>query len=165
MKTTESIVMKRGSTLFLRTAIIAFGAVVLAICTLALPLAIQAEAKGDFWDYGPILLGLYAPAVPFFYALWQGLKLLGYIDAGTAFSALSVRALKKIRTCAAVITLFFILGLPYLFHLADADDAPGVFALGLAITFAAMVITVFAALLQRLFAQAVALKSENDLTV
>lgn len=165
MKTTENIVMKRGSTLFLRLAIIAIGAVVLAICTVALPLAIRAEAKGDFWDYGPILLGLYAPTVPFFYALWQGLKLLGYIDAGTAFSMLSVRALKKIRTCAAVITLLFMLGLPYLFRMADTEDAPGVFALGLIVTFAALVIAVFAALLQRLFAQAVAIKSENDLTV
>ncbi len=157
--------MKRGSTLFLRMAIFAIGAVVLVICTVAIPLAIQAEAKGDFWDYGPILLGLYAPVVPFFYALWQGLKLLSYIDAGMAFSKLSVHALKKIRSCAAVITLLFMLGLPYLFHMANIEDAPGVFALGLIITFAALVIAVFAALLQRLFAQAVAIKSENDLTV
>lgn len=157
--------MQRGSTLFLRAAITLIGAVVLALCTIAVPLAIQAEAKGDFWDYGPILLGLYLPAVPFFYALYQGMKLLGYIDADTAFSRLSVVALKKIQWCAAGIALYFAAWLPYLYHMAQLEDAPGVLALGLIVTFAAMVIAVFAAVLRRLFERAMEIKTEHDLTV
>lgn len=48
---------------------------------------------------------------------------------------------------------------------ADADDAPGVVLIGMAITFAPIAIVVFAAVLQKLLKNAIDIKSENDLTV
>ena len=154
--------MKQGSTLFLRLAVALIGAAVLAICIFALPQGIASDNTGG---YRPILLGLYVPAIPFFFALYQTLKLLHYIDEGTAFSALSVKALKNIKHCAILIGLLFSVSLPYIYLVADADDAPGVFAIGLVIPFASFVIAVFAAVLQRLLQSAINIKSENDLTV
>lgn len=155
--------MKRGSTLFLRSAIFAIAAVVLAICVFALPAGIRGELDGG--GYSPILFGLYVPAIPFFFALYQALKLLTYIDQGKAFSKSSVRTLQLIKYCAVSISALFAAGMPYVFHVADQDDAPGVIVLGLVIVFASAVIAVFAAVLQKLLQEAIAIKSENDLTV
>jgi hypothetical protein len=59
----------------------------------------------------------------------------------------------------------FAAGMPYIFNVADKDDAPGVVAMALVIIFASLVIGVFAAVLQKLLQSVVAIKSENDLTV
>ena len=156
--------MRQGSTLFLKSVIFLIGASVFAICVLVLPKAILAELSGDF-DYGPIMIGLYMTAIPFFFALYQGLLLLGYIDANTAFSPLSVKALQNIKYCAFSISSIFAAGMPYIFYVGDRDDAPGVVALGLVISASACVIGVFAAVLERLLQNAIDIKSENDLTV
>ncbi len=156
--------MKQGSTIILRGVVLLIGIVVLVLCIFALPPAIRAELKGDF-DYGPILLGLYVTAVPFFVALKQALKLLGYVDHNKAFTEQSVAALKTIKRCAITISLLFTAGMPYIFYVADRDDAPGVAALGFVIIGASVVIAAATAVFQRLFQNAVDIKSENDLTV
>lgn len=154
--------MNRGSTIFLRGAVVFIGLVVLALCVFALPAGIRTDQVGG---YRHILLGLYVPAVPFFVALYQALKLLGYIDRNQAFSDLSVRALKYIKYCALTISGLFLAGMPYVFHVADMDDAPGVVLMGLIIIGASFVIATFAAVLQKLLQNAMDIKSENDLTV
>lgn len=140
------------------------GLIVLALCAVGLPLAIMSEIDGDF-DYGPIFAVLYLPAIPFFYALYQSLNLLSYIDKRQAFSDLSVSALKKIKYCALIITGLFVVGQPYVFYLADRDDVPGVAMIGFVIIGASFVVATVAALLERLVQHGVDLKSENDLTV
>lgn len=154
--------MNRGSTILLRTAVLFIGLVVLALCIFALPAGIRTDNVGG---YRNILLGLYVPAVPFFYALYQAMKLLGYIDKNKAFSDLSVKALGIIKYCALIITGLFAAGMPYIFQVADMDDAPGVVAIGLIIIGASFVIATFAGVLQKLLRQAIEIKSENDLTV
>lgn len=158
--------MERGTTFFLRGVILLIGIAVLAICLFALPRAIALElAGGADFDYGAIFVGLYVPAIPFFIALFQALKLLGYIDQNKAFSDLSVAALKKIKYCAITISALFAAGMPYIFYVADRDDAPGVALIGFIIIFASMVIATFAAVLQKLLKNAIDIKAENDLTV
>jgi hypothetical protein len=156
------MVMKRGSTIILRGAIILIGLIVLGLCIFALPAGIRSDSTGY---YQPILLGLYVPAMPFFFALYQSLKLLDYIDSNKAFTQLSVNAFKYIKLCAMTIGALFTLGMPYIFQAADIDDAPGVVALGLVIVGASFVIATFSAVLQTLVQNAIDIKSENDLTV
>lgn len=153
--------MKQGSTLFLRGVVILIGIIVLALCALTLPALI----RGQLDEYAPVLVGLYVSAVPFFFALYQSFKLLNYIDKNEAFSELAVNALGKIKFSALSISVLYTLGLPYLFMVADLDDAPGVFAIGLVMVFATLVISTFAAVLQKVLQNAIAIKSENDLTV
>lgn len=154
--------MKQGSTLFLKGVIFFIGVGVLALCLFVLPIGIRAE---DSDGYRPIIMGLYVPAIPFFIALYQAMKLLGYIDENTAFSDLSVEALKKIKYCAVAISGMFAAGMPYIFYVADKDDAPGVVLIGCTIIAASIVIAVFAAVLQKLLQSGMEIKSENDLTV
>jgi hypothetical protein len=154
--------MKIGSTFFLRGVILLLGIAVLALCIFILPLAIGSEKAGY---YRPLLLGMYIAAIPFFIALYQALMLLKYIDKNKAFSILSIRALANIKYCAIVISALYGAGMPYIFYVADKDDAPGAIALGFVIIFASVVIAVFAAVLQKLVQNAIDIKSENDLTV
>jgi hypothetical protein len=154
--------MNRGSTLFLKLVVITIGLIVLGLCIFALPVGITTDRTGA---YRPILIGMYIPALPFFFALYQALKLLSYIDKNTAFSEGSVRAIKYIKYCAAVISAMFALGMPYIYYVAEQDDAPGVILIGLVLTGAPLVVAVFAAVLQKLLQNAIDIKTENELTV
>lgn len=138
------------------------GLVVLTLCALSLRVAISGEDAGG---YRPILLGMYVSAIPFFVALHQTLKLLNYIDRNKAFSSVSVMALKYIKYCAVTISALYAAGMPYIYLVAEKDDAPGVIVIGLVIGGASFVIATFAAVLQKLLQNAADIKSENDLTV
>lgn len=162
MEKLQQIVKNNGSTLVLRGAIALIGLIVLAVCVFALPAGILSDNTGA---YRPILIGLYLPAIPFFVALLQGLKLLGFVDKNTAFSEASVQALKVIKYCAITISGLFIAGLPYIYLVADRDDAPGVILFSMVIVFVSFIVATFAGVLQKLFQNAVTIKSENDLTV
>lgn len=163
--------MKKGSTLLLKLAVIVMGIPVLLIAVLILP-KIVLEAMGfigEGMQLPWIVLGLmaimYISAIPFYMALYQALKLLGYIDRNEAFSELSVGSLKKIRNYAFTISGLYAIALPFIFMIAEWDDAPGLALLGLVIVGASLVIAVFAAVLQRLLKQAIDIKQENELTV
>jgi hypothetical protein len=154
--------MKKGSTLLLKGAIIIFGIAALAFCIFVLPRVIGSI---DLGGYDPILLGMYVTAIPFFVALYYAFQLLNFIDRNNAFSAISVKALKKIKYCALTISGLYSVGMPYIFSVAEKDDAPGVVAIALIIISASFVVAVFAAVLQKLLQNAIDIKSENDLTV
>ena len=154
--------MKNGSTFFLKIVVLLLGITVFGLCAVALPIGITVDMTGY---YKPILIGLYVPAIPFFVALYQAMKLLKHIDGKAAFSHASVATLKNIKYCAIIISALFTLGMPYIYYVADKDDAPGVVAIGLVIVGASIVIATFAAVLQKLIQNALEIKSENDLTV
>jgi MFS family permease len=156
------IPMKRSTTFFLRAVLFLIGAIVLGLCVFLLPYGIMTDQVGY---YRPILIGMYIPAIPFFFALFQSWKLLNYIDSNSAFSQLSVKSLKNIKYCGLAISGLYTLGMPYIFYAADRDDAPGVVGIALVIIFASFVIAVFAGLLQKLLQNAIRIKEENDLTV
>lgn len=158
--------MERGTTLFLRLTVFLIGLLVLAVSIFAVP-AITRDAA-EFWPYTwvyPVVIGIYAAVIPFFYALYQALLLLSLIDKNQAFSDLSVKALKIIKYCAIAISVLFAACEPFLYFMAEYDDAPGIIVIGLIIIFASLVIAVFAAVLERLLKNAIEIKSENDLTV
>ena len=160
--------MKRGTTLFLKLAVILIGIPILALCIFLVPeianFAAELFPDAAYIKY-LVFIDLYAASVPFFYALYQALGLLSYIDKGKAFSELSVKALKNIKYCAITISALFVTGMPIYYLMAEIDDAPGIILIGLVIIFASIVIAVFAALLEKLLKEAIDIKSENDLTV
>ncbi len=154
--------MKLDSTFFLRVVIILIGVAVLGLCIFVLPAGIMSKNAGG---YRPILLGMYVPAIPFYIGLFQAMKLLNYIDKNKAYSALSVTALKKIKYCAFIISTLYAAGMPYIFTVADRDDAPGVVLIALIFVIGSFVIGTAAAVFQNLFQNAIDIKSENELTV
>lgn len=160
--------MERGTTLFLKAAVIVIGIPVLALCVFLVPeianFAVELYPDFSILKY-LVFIDLYASAIPFYIALYQAFKLLGYIDKNQAFSESSVQVLKNIKYCAFTISGIFVMGMPLFYLMAERDDAPGIIVIGMVLIFAAMVITVFAAVLQKLLKEAIDIKAENDLTV
>lgn len=159
--------VKRGSTTFLKVIIFLAGIAVLAFCIFLVPLFANFAAK-MYPNIAPmkylVFIVMYGAAVPFYIALYQAFNLLRYIDKNTAFSEISVKALKNIKYCAITISGLYVLGLP-LFHFIAKKVDPPIGILGLIIIFASLVIAIFAAILQRLLQEAINIKSENDLTI
>jgi len=162
----EVFLMKKGSTLFLKFVIclIAIGALIWLIW---FP---QLEGRAANLDLisiyeDPLIIYAYIGSIPFFVALYQAFKLLGYIDGNKVFSQSSVNAMKNIKYCAITFSGFIVLGILYIRLFVRGDDPAGVTALGIFTTFASIVIATAAAVFQRLLQNAVDIKSENDFTV
>ncbi|EOQ15267.1 DUF2975 domain-containing protein [Bacillus cereus group sp. MYBK249-1] len=159
--------LKRSSTTFLKVIIFLAGISVLALCIFLVP-EMANFAANLYPNIAPmkylVFIVMYGAAVPFYVALYQAFNLLQYIDENTAFSELSVKALKNIKRCAITISGLYVLSLPLFYFIAKKMDPP-IGLVGLIIVFASLVIAVFAAILQRLLQEAIHIKSENDLTV
>lgn len=153
---------KKGSIWILRGAVVIAGLTVLALCIFALP-NIWKGGSAEFPQASSalllIIIGMYVTVVPFFIVLWQTLKLLNYIDKNETFSDLSIKALKNIKYCAIIIGVLYMGGEPLLFPIADADDAPGLVVIGFAVACIPFVVAAFAAVLERLFQDAINMKS------
>ena len=115
--------MKRGSTFFLKLAVILLefrsGFVLYLLPQIAMKqLRSRKGARLAYMVFG-ILIVMYVSAIPFYIALYQAFKLLSYIDKNQAFSELSVKALKKIKNCAITISGLYVVILPFVFIMAD----------------------------------------------
>jgi hypothetical protein len=159
--------MKR-ETLFLKIVVFLLALPVLAACFILLPWLIRDTLQSN-WVLAkflfPVIGVMYASAVPYFLALYQAFLLLSYIDKNTAFSEWSVKALRNIKFCAMIISVFYLASMPFFYLIGEKDDAPGVILIGMVFTFAPFVIAAFAAVLEKLLKHAIEIKSENDLTV
>jgi hypothetical protein len=158
--------LKRGSTLFLKVVIllIAIGALIWMIW---FP---QLEGRATNLDLisiytDPFIIYGFIASIPFFVALYQAFKLLGYIEQNQVFSQTAVKALRSIKYCAIAIIGFIVGGEAYIVLYANGDDPAGPVALGIVTTFVSIVIAAAAAVFQELLQNAVDIKSENDLTV
>lgn len=160
--------MERGSTVFLRLVIAGMGLLVAVFCVIVLPV-MHREWALEFPELAylkyPVLLGISLTTVPFYMALYQAVKLLGYVDKNTAFSLASVQALKRIKYYALTIGGIYVVGMPLIYYIAEIDDAPGLIIFGMMFTVAPIAIATFAAVLQKLLQNAIEFKQENDLTV
>ena len=158
----------RRETMFLKIAVIMLGIPVAALSVLLLPWiardAAQSSIRMAYVIYG-ILILMYISVVPFFAALYQGFRLLGYIDSNKAFSELSLKSIQKIRSCAAAISIIYLFAMPLFYIVAEIDDAPGVILVGMILVFAPLTVTVFAAILKKLLKNAIDLKNDNELTI
>jgi hypothetical protein len=164
----EDINMKTNSTLFLRIVILALALPILALCIFVYPVFTLrgSEILPEFaYLRVPYLIALYIASLLYFYALYQGFRLLNYIDSNKAFSNVSVYALRNIKYSALMISLILFTFMPIVFHVAQLDDAPGLIIVGAAFMCIPLVVSVFAALLEKLLNEAIQIKVENELTV
>jgi hypothetical protein len=90
---------------------------------------------------------------------------LNIIDKNQAFSEISVKSLINIKFCAIAVSCVYVLMMPFIFQLAEYDDAPGLVIIGMVPIFASIVIAVFAAVLVRLLKDAIEYKNDHDLTI
>ncbi|MCU6707985.1 DUF2975 domain-containing protein [Paenibacillus sp. J5C_2022] len=158
--------MRRGSIVFLKLVLAVMGLVAIMACVVWLPASVEHYARIHpdlaLMRY-PLLIGVYVTAIPFFIALYQAYVLLKLIEARDAFSESAVRALQRIKQCAATIAVLYAVMFAAL--ALRQIWSPAIAATGASIVFAALTVAFFAAVLQELLKQALQIKSENDLTI
>ena len=161
--------VKRSSTVFLKLVLVLIG-----IGTIAL-LLWEPHLEGrnvnatlfEMYFKDPFLAYIYMGSIPFFVALYQAFKLLGYIERSEVFSQPAVKTLRTIKYCGLTIITLLVGAEGYIVIVqrkAEEDIAGGV-AVGIVIIFLTIVITTAAAVFEKTLQSAVDIKSENDLTV
>ncbi len=159
--------MKRSSTIFLQIVIVALGIGAFALL-LWEPHIEGRNAHATLFEMyfkDPFLAYVYIGSIPFFAALYQACKLLGYIGQNKVFSPRSVKALRTIKYCAIIIVGFIAPLEAYLFIVRPGDDIAGGVFMGVLISFVSIVVATVAAVFEKTLQSAVDIKSENDLTV
>lgn len=161
--------MKKSSTIFLQTVIVLIGIGAIALMLWEPRLEGRNAQATNFQIYfnDPFLAYAYIASLPFFAALFQAFKLLGYIGRNEVFSGGAVKALRTIKYCAMTIVAFLVGAEGYFFIVSRKveEDIAGGVAIGLVMIFLSVVIAAAAAVFERTLQSAVDIKSENDLTV
>jgi len=135
--------MKRISIVFLQATVVLIGMVALFIM-IWFP---QTEGRAQNLDLlhiylDPFILYVYASSIAFFVALYKGFKFLGYIWKNKLYSTAAVRALRSIKYCAILLSIFIALAGVYIkiFH-AKEDDPAGFLAMCFVLIFATITVT------------------------
>jgi len=159
--------MKRNSTIFLQIVIMFIGIGALALLLWEPRIEGRNAHATNFEIYfkDPFLAFVYIGSIPFFVALYQAIKVLGYAGQNKIFSQAAVQALRTIKYCALAIIGFVVVDEIIIMLTHGNDDAAGGVFVGVVITFGSIVFATAAAMFERVLQNAVDLKSENDLTV
>src|SRR6267142_807357 len=157
--------MNRSSTIFLQVVIVALGIGALAFM-LWEPHVEGVNAHATLFEmyFNSFVAYAYIGSIPFFVALYQAFKLLGYIGRNEIFSQRSVRALRTIKYCALATIGFVAVSVIFMIG-GDRDDRPGGTFMRILVTFPSIVVATAAAMFERILQNAVDIKSENDLTI
>ena len=158
--------MKRSSAAFLQTVLVLIGIGALALMLWEPHLEGRNAHATPFEIYfkDPFLAYAYVASIPFFAALYQAFKVLGYARQNKIFSQAAVNALRTIKLCAIAI-IGFVAGAEVFIMVHTSDDRAGGVAMGILITFGSIIIAAAAATFEWILQNAVDMKSENDLTV
>ncbi|MCC6564072.1 DUF2975 domain-containing protein [Candidatus Uhrbacteria bacterium] len=160
--------MKKSSTVFLQVVIVLIGIGALALMLWEPHIEGRNVNATLFQIYfnDPFLVYAYVASIPFFVALYQAFKVLGYAGQNKVFTQAAVKALRTIKYCAMAITGFVVGAEAYFFiAVRGKDDIAGGVAMGLVMIFVSVVIATAAAMFERILQNAADIKSENDLTV
>jgi hypothetical protein len=161
--------MKRSSTIFLQIVIVLLGIAALALLLWEPQVEGVNKNRTNFEIYfqDPFLALVYAGSIPFFIALYQANRALGYVGRNQVFSPEVVKALRIIKYCALAIIGFVVVEEIWIMLMNNRDnDNPGApIFIGILIIFPSIVVATVAAMFERILQNAVDLKSENDLTV
>ena len=105
----------------------------------------------------------YVASIPFFAALYQAFKVLGYAKHEKMFSQPAVKALQIIKYCAIIIIGFVAAGEIFIM-LQDSDDRAGGVFMGILITFGSIIIAATAKKFERKLQNTINPKPDNNVT-
>jgi len=155
--------MKRSS-IFLQVVIVLIGIGALALM-LWEPHIEGRNAHATLFEIyfkDPFLAYAYIASIPFFVALYQAFKVLGYAGQNKVFSQAAVKALRTIKYFSISIIGFVAVG-EIIIMLGNSDDRAGGVFMGILIAFGSVVIATATAMFERILQNAVDIKSEIDL--
>jgi hypothetical protein len=140
-----------SSTIFLQLAIVLIGIGALALLLWEPQIeGVNAHATNfEIYFKDPFLALVYVGSIPFFIALYQAFKVLGYAGQNKVFSQATAKALRNIKYCAIVIIGFVAVEELFILLNHGSDDPAGGVFMGVLITFGSIVIATAAAIVQR----------------
>ncbi len=157
--------MKRGSTIFLRIVIVLIGIGALAFMIWEPHVeGVNKNATVFQMYFNSFVAYAFMASIPFFAALYQAFKLLGYVGQNKVFSHEAVKALRTMKYCALAIIGFVALSVIFMIS-GDRDDRPAGVFMRILVTFPSILVATAAAMFEQILQKAVDIKSENDLTV
>jgi hypothetical protein len=157
--------MKRSSTILqVVVALIGIGALALMLWEPHIEGRNAHATLFEIYFKDPFLAYAYIASIPFFVALYQAFKVLGYAGQNKVFSQAAVNAMRTIKYCALAIIGFVAVSVIFMIF-GDRDDRPAGVFMRILITFPSIVVATAAAMFERILQNAVDMKSENDLTV
>lgn len=117
-----------ASVAFLRAAVVLIGAVVLG-AMLWEPHLEGRNARAELFDIyfkDPFLAYVYAGSVPFFIALRQAFKALGYVARNETFSPETVKSVRTIKRCGVAL-IGLVAGAAIIILIFGDERPPGIF--------------------------------------
>ncbi len=149
------------STIFLQIVIVLIGALAFGL------LLWEPQIEGvntyatnfEIYFKDPFLALVYIGSIPFFAALYQAFKVLGYVRQNKVFSQAAVRALRTIKYCAMATIGFVVMEEIFIIVNHGNDDAAGGIVVGLLIMFGSIVAATTAAMFERIVQSGVDKKS------
>jgi hypothetical protein len=142
--------MRKNSKVFLQAVIvlIGFGALALLLWEPHLEGRNVNATLFEIYFKDPFLAYAYLSSIPFFIALRQGFKVVGYAEPHRVFSPKAAKALKTIKYCAISIIGFAALGEIFILSNESDDRAGGVF-IGVLISVGSILVAATAAKIER----------------
>lgn len=103
----------------------------------------------EIYFMDPFLAFAYIGSVPFFAALYQAFKVLGYTSKNNVFSQEVIKALQTIKYCALLIIGFVSVGEIIIFFNSSDDRAGGV-VVGLLVAFGSVIMAAAAGFIEQI---------------
>ncbi len=155
--------IKRSSTVFLQIVIVLIGIGALALLLWEPHLEGRNAHATPFEIYfkDPFMAYVYLGSIPFFLALYQGIKVLGYAGQNKVFSPAAVKALRTIKFCAIAI-VGFVAGAEIFILMQVGEDRAGGVVMGVFIAFGSIIIATAAAMFERILQNAVDLNRRTS---
>src|SRR5918993_2993744 len=146
----------RSSTAFLQTVIVLIGLGALALLLWEPHLEGRNAHATPFEIYfkDPFLAYAYVASIPFFAALYQAFKVLGYAGQNKVFSQAAVNALRTIKYCALALIGFVAVSVIFMIS-GDGEDRPAGVFMRILIAFPSIVVATAAAMFERVLQNAV----------
>ena len=157
--------MQRSSTIFLQIVIVFIGIGALAVM-LWEPHVEGANAHATLFQmyFNSFVVYAFIGSTPFFAALYHAFKVLGYVSQNKTFSQATVNSLRIIKYCALALIGFVAASVIFMIG-GDREDRPAGLFMRILVAFPSIIVVNAAAISERIFQNAVDIKSENDLTV
>jgi hypothetical protein len=155
--------MRRRATLFLQGGIVLFGFGALGLLLWEPQIEgrnAHATLYQTYFD-DPFLAYAYTASIPFFMAVYQAFKVLGYTRQNRLYSQAAAKALRTIRQCALAVAGFVVGGEAYLFTIQRGkEDIAGGVAVGLVLIFGSIVVATAAAMFEKFLRRSRDVKSQ-----
>lgn len=127
--------MKRASLAFLQGIVVLIG--IAAVAFLLWEPHVEGRNIGatlfEIYFTDPFLAYAYIASIPFFVALYQTFRVLGYAGKDISFSGAALRALRVIQYCGMIMIGFVVVGEMFLLS-QHTDDRPPAIMMGVLIT-------------------------------